>query len=763
MADPIPFPDNATWFGPLDPLQPVAPPGIAGRRLDYLPGANLLVDARGDGSVPARVLRALADDCDLVRLAIETRKDQLAALDWVIQPRAGMASDPADVALATSLFRSPTPDFGWDEWVRALIEDMLVLDAATLYPRRSLGGRVVALEPIDGGTIKRVIDDWGRTPIPPQPAYQQVLKGLPATGYTAEELVYLPRNPRTHRLYGLGPVEQVLLTVNMALRRQVHKLEYYTEGSQPDAFFGVPPDWTVEQLKAYQEYWDGLLAGNTAERRRIKFIHGDVKFVQTKPAILTDAFDEWLARVVCYAFSVSPGPFVREQNRATAETQDRAALREGLAPLMRWLKRLVDRVLGQVLGLPGLELAWQDTTEQDPGTLAQIAVALVGAGIQTRNEARATLGLPPLPGGDTLASATPINPVTPEVMAKANGDDWQPDEHPRQPEGAPDSIGGQFAPKSGAEVGGNPNLMVPTAATLAAPAPASPPKWSTSEIVHGATAGALQAALGKPVADAVAEGARRVGQFLATPIGPRLSFDLALPSIPLYAPPQTADDPYTQKELRIGQPFHFEVQPTIGDALSIATLPLVGPEEAEVAGIEAAATEAGPTIDATADATTDAGPAAEGEPSPHAPESEGDPEPPAPDDDGPSTAWEKGWGERGRQIEMARGNCLAPNFPVIDCFTPDGDALSIKSLDLNAQTYQNAGALESRINSYVDKLSNFQGRSWGEKDVQAEDIKSKTLDLVIPKGSGTPEQLAAISRAVARAKALGIDVLVTPF
>ena len=77
MADPIPFPDNAPWFGPLDPLQPVAPPGIAGRRLDYRPGANLLLDTRGDGSVPARVLRALADDCDLVRLAIEARKDRL--------------------------------------------------------------------------------------------------------------------------------------------------------------------------------------------------------------------------------------------------------------------------------------------------------------------------------------------------------------------------------------------------------------------------------------------------------------------------------------------------------------------------------------------------------------------------------------------------------------------------------------------------------------------------------------------------------------
>ena len=115
------------------------------------------------------------------------------------------------------------------------------------------------------------------------------------------------------------------------------------------------------------------------------------------------------------------------------------------------------------MALPGLELTWQDTNEQDPQTLAQIAVSLVSAGIQTRNEARATPGLPPLPGGDALTSAMPLNPVATEAMADG---DWQPDEHPRQPQGAPDGKGGEFAPKSGAEV-------ADTGATVSAAPPAA--------------------------------------------------------------------------------------------------------------------------------------------------------------------------------------------------------------------------------------------------------------------------------------------------
>ena len=45
-----------------------------------------------------------------------------------------------------------------------------------------------------------------------------------------------------------------------------------------------------------------MLEGNTAERRHAKFIPGGLTFQQTREPMLTDTFDEWLARVVCYAF-----------------------------------------------------------------------------------------------------------------------------------------------------------------------------------------------------------------------------------------------------------------------------------------------------------------------------------------------------------------------------------------------------------------------------------------------------------------------------
>ena len=161
---------------------------------------------------------------------------------------------------------------------------MFVIDAATLYCQRTRSGQLCALQQLDGSTIKRVIDDWGRTPQPYAgadgamlypPAYQQVLKGLPAVNYSARDIIYRPRNVRAHSVYGYSPVQQVLMTVNIALRRQLWQLDYYSEGSIPDALIGVPAGWTPDQIKQFQDYWDTEFTGDLAKRRRAKFVPGD--------------------------------------------------------------------------------------------------------------------------------------------------------------------------------------------------------------------------------------------------------------------------------------------------------------------------------------------------------------------------------------------------------------------------------------------------------------------------------------------------------
>jgi hypothetical protein len=381
---------------------------------------------------------------------------------------------------------------------------MFVIDGVAIYKRRNRAGGLYALEVIDAATIKLLLDDSGRLPASPDPAYQQIIKGVPAADYTREELMYLVHNPRSHKVYGYSHVEQVLVTVNILIRRALHQLEYYREGSSPDALVGLPREWTSDQIAAFQKHFDAMLSGNLGMRRHVRFMPGDFKYQETKAPPLKDAYDEFLARIICFVFSISPEPFVGQVNRATAESSHARARDEGLAPLMRFVRSLMNRIIISEFASPDLEFVWQDAREQDPAQAAQIDVAYVGAGILTVDEVRANMGLPP------VASVKPLAPTVKKKIRKdAPGDDEDDGDdsgdegesndssdnddfdsaHPRWPAGSPGGIGGEFAPKDSGDA---------TAALH--DALASDAAQNTAPLNPNATWNALTSAIDKPSA-----------------------------------------------------------------------------------------------------------------------------------------------------------------------------------------------------------------------------------------------------------------------
>jgi hypothetical protein len=70
----------------------------------------------------------------------------------------------------------------------------------------------------------------------------------------------------------------------------------------------------------------------------------DFKLIEARQPPLKDQYDEWLARIICYAFSVPVSPFVSQVNRATSETLRQQAAQEGLVPLKAWVKNALDHV-----------------------------------------------------------------------------------------------------------------------------------------------------------------------------------------------------------------------------------------------------------------------------------------------------------------------------------------------------------------------------------------------------------------------------------
>ena len=80
---------------------------------------------------------------------------------------------------------------------------------------------------------------------------------------------------------------------------------------------------------------------------------------------------------------------VRDASAADIIEIDRTV---GLVPLKAWVKSPLDQIVQVYLKQPDLEFVWVGDDAVDPLEQAQTLQILVGAGIKTREEARADWG-----------------------------------------------------------------------------------------------------------------------------------------------------------------------------------------------------------------------------------------------------------------------------------------------------------------------------------------------------------------------------------
>lgn len=412
----IPGVQHEDYLGPGQPQVPVAPPTFQPRRIDYPISYNYTYMPRAYELVPYAQMRGLADSWDLLRLVIETRKDQMVRLPWRFRIKGDPDENtskkakrnvraPADDERLTALgdfFSCPDGENSFSTWMRIILEDLFVTDAVSILPRWKRDGSIYGFDPIDGATIHRVLDAQGRTPLPPYPAYQQIIKGLPTVDLAApcpklkiDQLVYNPRNKRSNKIYGYSPVEQIIMTVNIAIRRQLFQLEFYTDGSIPDMVVEMPENVSTEQIQQFETWWNSVLSGQTGERRKAKFLESGSKVTLLKDKELFDKMDDWLARVVCFAFSIPPTALVQMTNRASAQQMSEDSRAEGLEPLTIYFADLMNFLVQNYIGYDDIEFVFGSATREKPLETAQVNAIYLDRNVIQPNEVRVDLGYEP--------------------------------------------------------------------------------------------------------------------------------------------------------------------------------------------------------------------------------------------------------------------------------------------------------------------------------------------------------------------------------
>lgn len=406
---------GSPWSKPADLMGPGAPvlparPEEQPRLFEYQTGINLVsIPRAGFGLVPFNVLRNLSLACKEIRLNIELIKREIRALEWEIVPadEKDKADHSAEIDQVVDFLDSPDGVHDYDQWLNILLEEMLSIDALTLWPERTIGGQLLAVEPVAGDTIRPLLDFRGRIPAPPTPAYLQILHGLPTSYFARDRLMYRPFNASASSPYGTSPIEFIILAVNLALRRDVYHVGEFTEGNVPEALVGAPASWTQDQVQVWQTYWDSMVQGNIAEQRKMHFIpleggRGAVPVYEfRKDDINQTPRDEWLMRLACWAFGNSPAEFGITAGQGLGgagftASMENVQYRSMLGPITQYLSRLLNLIVQRWLGKPHLKHQWVGLDPQeDQVQQAQVDEIYTRIGVYDVAYVQDRLSIPP--------------------------------------------------------------------------------------------------------------------------------------------------------------------------------------------------------------------------------------------------------------------------------------------------------------------------------------------------------------------------------
>lgn len=401
---PLPRPtrDFDTIFGPARPLQPAAIDEVdpltgraMPRRWEYDVAHNLNISQT---TVPWGILTSLYQTCDVVWRACEIRIDEITKMDHSfgltdsciaeIMAEQGCSHAKAaqigrdkyadELAMLETFWDNPYPEMyrGFTEWLTEGLWNFFPFDAMVIYPRYNLKSEPMGLEWIDPRTIKPLLNSRGFTPLPPEPAYQQILYGFPRGEFTASEdndgefyssdsggtyktdqLIYSVKNRRTISPYGFSMVEAMVPAATVYLERQRWMREQFQSGSTSATYMLTDDQFNPQQLREWNSYLNDFLTGNTAQRQNVQALPSGFKpeFGPEQAEKYKADLDEFFIKRVASIGGVDPralGVVPRSGlggKSEGAEASDQAEL-VSQKPTERHVTELINRISRQILG-----------------------------------------------------------------------------------------------------------------------------------------------------------------------------------------------------------------------------------------------------------------------------------------------------------------------------------------------------------------------------------------------------------------------------
>lgn len=336
-------------------------------------------------------------------------------------------------------------------FISKLVRDSLTMDSMAIETEwkrdKSLG--LDGLYAVDGATIRLCAEAGyeGDDEI----FALQVVQGQIRAAYTYDDLIYVPRNPRTDVLaggYGLAETELLVRVVTGFLNAFTYNTKFFDSNAIPKGMLNLYGNYDDGDITAFKRYWNGMVKGvNNAWAMPVmvsKDSESKAEFTEFGNEVNEIMFAKWmtfLSSIICAIYGIAPEEINFESFTAGTSSLSGDNTEEklvnskdkGLRPLLSYLEgTLSEYVIGEFSDK--YEFQWTGLDEEDEKTAFERKKLILSV-----NEMRAEDGLDK---ADGKWGEAPLNPSLVGV--------WQQEAMPPPEDyGTPDGQPGAGGPPGG--------------------------------------------------------------------------------------------------------------------------------------------------------------------------------------------------------------------------------------------------------------------------------------------------------------------------
>lgn len=345
----------------------------------------------------------------------------------------------------------------FSSFMAKLVRDSLTMDSAPIETEfkkdKSLG--LDGMYAVDGASIRLCTEEGYRGD--DEIFALQIVQGNIRSAYTYDDLIYLPRNPRTDVMtggYGLSETELLVRVVTGFLNAFTYNTKYFDSNQIPKGLLHLTGNFTDQDISAFKRMWNAMVKGVNNSWALPVMVSKDQEskaaFENFGVEVNEIMFAKWmtfLTSIICAIYGIAPDEINFESFTAGtsslsgSDTEEKLANSKdkGLRPLLAYFENMFsDFIISEFS--PNYVFRWTGLDEEDEKTVFERKKLTM-----TWNEMRAEDKLDKIPGkiGDA-----PMNPTLISV--------WQQENQPQEEQdfGQPGQ-GQPGAPGEDAQGGGN--------------------------------------------------------------------------------------------------------------------------------------------------------------------------------------------------------------------------------------------------------------------------------------------------------------------